>query len=106
MELQPDDGPRSSLGIGLGSDDVVGPRWEFAEGIGKLARNMSGDHRKKTGRLTERISKAAKLAGVQAGIRKVEGTTFSEIPMGKPLVSNDWTARTLETRRLLIAISS
>ncbi|RZS15151.1 hypothetical protein BHM03_00046991, partial [Ensete ventricosum] len=26
MKLQPDNGPRSSLGIGLGSDDTVGSR--------------------------------------------------------------------------------
>ncbi|RRT48058.1 hypothetical protein B296_00025143 [Ensete ventricosum] len=43
MKLQPDNGPRSSLGIGPGLDDVVGPRRKFArrftEGIGKLARN-------------------------------------------------------------------
>ncbi|RZS07411.1 hypothetical protein BHM03_00038244 [Ensete ventricosum] len=48
-------GPKSSLGIGLGSDDAVGSRWEFArrfvEGIGKLAGNMKGDHREKTGGL-------------------------------------------------------
>ncbi|RZR94894.1 hypothetical protein BHM03_00023666 [Ensete ventricosum] len=46
------DGPRSSLGIGSGLDDAVEPRREFArrfaEGIGKLARNTPGDHRKKT----------------------------------------------------------
>ncbi|RZS24893.1 hypothetical protein BHM03_00058029 [Ensete ventricosum] len=46
------DGPRSSLGIGPGSDDAVEPRREFArrfaEGIGKLAGNIPGDRRKKT----------------------------------------------------------
>ncbi|RWW73242.1 hypothetical protein BHE74_00018897, partial [Ensete ventricosum] len=35
----------------------------FAEGIGKLAENTVGDCRKKTGRLTARMSEAAKLAG-------------------------------------------
>ncbi|RWW10725.1 hypothetical protein GW17_00025719 [Ensete ventricosum] len=59
MELQPDDGPRSSLGIGPGSDDVVGPRREFVrrfvEGIRKLAGNMLGDHQK--------IPEASRLAG-------------------------------------------
>ncbi|RRT31951.1 hypothetical protein B296_00057457 [Ensete ventricosum] len=30
MKLQPDDGPRSSLGIGPGSDDAVGYRHKFA----------------------------------------------------------------------------
>ncbi|RRT39275.1 hypothetical protein B296_00018164 [Ensete ventricosum] len=48
--LQLDDGPRLSLGIGLGLDDVMGPRREsarrFAEGIGKLAGS--------TPRVTER----------------------------------------------------
>ncbi|RWV85495.1 hypothetical protein GW17_00052710 [Ensete ventricosum] len=52
MELQPDDGPRSSLSIGPGSDDAVEPRREFvrrfAERIRKLAGNTPGDHRKKT----------------------------------------------------------
>ncbi|RWV87436.1 hypothetical protein GW17_00050567 [Ensete ventricosum] len=65
MELQPDDGPRPSLGIGQGSDDVVEPRWEFArrfaEGIGKLARNMPGGHRKKTIGLTARMPEAVRL---------------------------------------------
>ncbi|RWW44719.1 hypothetical protein BHE74_00049498 [Ensete ventricosum] len=50
--LQLNDGPRSSLGIGPGLDDVVGPHREsarrFAEGIGKLAGSTPGDHRKKT----------------------------------------------------------
>ncbi|RWV95480.1 hypothetical protein GW17_00041891 [Ensete ventricosum] len=66
IELQPDDGPRSSLGIGPGSDDAVGPRQEFArrftEGIGKLARNTLGDHRKKTIGLTIKIPKVAGLS--------------------------------------------
>ncbi|RWV91074.1 hypothetical protein GW17_00046670 [Ensete ventricosum] len=51
MELQPDDGPRSSLSIGPGSDDAMGPRREFArrfaEGIGKLARSTLGNHRRR-----------------------------------------------------------
>ncbi|RWW45183.1 hypothetical protein BHE74_00048993, partial [Ensete ventricosum] len=67
IELQPDDGPRSSLGIGLGSDDAVGHRWEFtrrfAEGIGKLTGNTRGDHRKKTIGLVTRVSTTAKLVG-------------------------------------------
>ncbi|RWV84530.1 hypothetical protein GW17_00053749, partial [Ensete ventricosum] len=49
MKLQPDDGPRYSLGIGSSSDDVVGSRRKFArrfaEGIGKLAENAKGDQR-------------------------------------------------------------
>ncbi|RRT50916.1 hypothetical protein B296_00036810 [Ensete ventricosum] len=45
MKLQPNDGPRLSLGIGPGLDDVVEPRREFArrftKGIRKLVGNMS-----------------------------------------------------------------
>ncbi|RRT48855.1 hypothetical protein B296_00018542 [Ensete ventricosum] len=63
-------GPRSSLDIGPGLDDTVGPRWEFAkrivEGIRKLAGNMSGDHRKKTRRLAARMSEATGLVGVRS----------------------------------------
>ncbi|RRT31941.1 hypothetical protein B296_00050835 [Ensete ventricosum] len=64
----------------------------FVKGIGKLTGNMSGDHREKTKRLAVRMSKAVKLAGVQAGIRKVEGTTFAKIPMSKPPMSDGRTA--------------
>ncbi|RRT42114.1 hypothetical protein B296_00023087 [Ensete ventricosum] len=67
MELQPGDGPRSSLGIGSGSDDAVEPRREFArrfaKGIEKLAGNTLGDHRKKTIGLTIRMLEAAELGG-------------------------------------------
>ncbi|RZR73022.1 hypothetical protein BHM03_00019220 [Ensete ventricosum] len=49
MELQLDNEPRSSLGIGPSSDDEVISRREFArrfaEGIGKLTENTKGDHR-------------------------------------------------------------
>ncbi|RRT46358.1 hypothetical protein B296_00018122 [Ensete ventricosum] len=66
MKLQLDDGPRSSLGIRPGSDDVVGPCWEFArrfaEGIGKLAGNTSGDRQKKSERLAVRMPEAVGLA--------------------------------------------
>ncbi|RZS20550.1 hypothetical protein BHM03_00053079 [Ensete ventricosum] len=59
----------SSLSIGPGSDDTVGSRREFArrfaEGIGKLAGNTSGDHWKKTERLIARMPEAAGLAGVK-----------------------------------------
>ncbi|RZR90884.1 hypothetical protein BHM03_00018897 [Ensete ventricosum] len=41
------------------SNDEVGAHREFAEGIGKLARNMPRDHRRKTVRLTARMAKAA-----------------------------------------------
>ncbi|RWV93335.1 hypothetical protein GW17_00044217 [Ensete ventricosum] len=47
MELQLDNGRRSSLSIRPSLDDEVGSRREFAkrfaEGIGKLARNTKGD---------------------------------------------------------------
>ncbi|RWW40072.1 hypothetical protein BHE74_00054534 [Ensete ventricosum] len=75
MELQPDDGQRSSLGIGPGSDDAVGSRWEFArkftEGIGKLARNMLGDRRKKTIGLTARMLEDARLGGNNTSREKI-----------------------------------
>ncbi|RZR73155.1 hypothetical protein BHM03_00020927, partial [Ensete ventricosum] len=67
IKLQPDNRPRSGLGIGPGLDDEVGPRRKFvrrfAEGIEKLVGNTSGDHRKKTTRLTARIPEATRLAG-------------------------------------------
>ncbi|RWW44295.1 hypothetical protein BHE74_00049956, partial [Ensete ventricosum] len=47
--------PGSRLGIRLGSNDAIGPRWEFArrfaEGIEKLAKNILGDRWRKTMRL-------------------------------------------------------
>ncbi|RRT76846.1 hypothetical protein B296_00012004 [Ensete ventricosum] len=70
MELQLDDGPRSSLSIGPGFGRYSGISSKFArrftEGIGKLAGNTPGDHRKKTRRLTARIAKAVGLAGVKS----------------------------------------
>ncbi|RRT56692.1 hypothetical protein B296_00029066 [Ensete ventricosum] len=69
MKLQPDDGPRSSLSIGPGFRRCSGISPEFAmrfaEGIGKLARNMSGDCRKKNIGLTARMPEVAGLAGVK-----------------------------------------
>ncbi|RZR99596.1 hypothetical protein BHM03_00029175 [Ensete ventricosum] len=69
MELQPDDGPRLSLSIGPGSDDVVEPHRElarrFAERIGKLAGNTPGDHRKKTIGLTTRMLEVTRLGGIE-----------------------------------------
>ncbi|RZR77820.1 hypothetical protein BHM03_00003019 [Ensete ventricosum] len=71
IELQPNDGPRSSLDIGPGFDDVVRPRWEFArrfvEGIRKLTRNTLGHHRKKTIGPATRMPEAAELSGSLAG---------------------------------------
>ncbi|RZR77948.1 hypothetical protein BHM03_00003158 [Ensete ventricosum] len=67
MELQPYDGPRSSLSIGPGFGRCSGISPEFArrfvEGIRKLVGNMSGDCRKKTIGLVARMSEAAGLAG-------------------------------------------
>ncbi|RZR81358.1 hypothetical protein BHM03_00007556 [Ensete ventricosum] len=59
MKLQPDDGPRYSLGIGPSSDDVVGSRWKFAkrftEGIGKLAGNVKRDCQEEDRRTCRKI---------------------------------------------------
>ncbi|RWW46705.1 hypothetical protein BHE74_00047350, partial [Ensete ventricosum] len=44
---------------------MTGATERFAEGIGKLTVNTSGDRRKKTGRLAARMSEAAGLAGVE-----------------------------------------
>ncbi|RWV77823.1 hypothetical protein BHE74_00019565 [Ensete ventricosum] len=100
MKLQLDDGSRSSLGIGPGLDDLVGPRREFtmrfAEGIGKLTRNTPGDRRKKIERLTVRIPKATGLAGglvftqrrsvVDTGVPQEGGLRSERRPVGaKPL---------------------
>ncbi|RWW71814.1 hypothetical protein BHE74_00020414 [Ensete ventricosum] len=67
MKLQSDDVPRSSLGIGPGSNDTVGPHWEFAtrftKVIGKLAGNTPRDRRKKVRKLTTRMPEAAGLMG-------------------------------------------
>ncbi|RZS15303.1 hypothetical protein BHM03_00047139, partial [Ensete ventricosum] len=48
------------------SDNVVGARQEFAEGIGKLARKMPRNHRKKTVRLAGRLLEVAGLPGVRS----------------------------------------
>ncbi|RRT39486.1 hypothetical protein B296_00028386 [Ensete ventricosum] len=73
IELQPDDRPRSSLGIGPGLDDAMGPHQEFArrfaEGIGKFAGNTPGDRQKKTIGLIARMLEAVGLAGNIVEIR-------------------------------------
>ncbi|RWV78975.1 hypothetical protein GW17_00059964, partial [Ensete ventricosum] len=59
------------LGFGVviveGSEDAVGPRWEFArrftEGIEKLTGNMLENCQKKTIRLAARMPEAAGLVG-------------------------------------------
>ncbi|RRT49265.1 hypothetical protein B296_00020971 [Ensete ventricosum] len=67
MKLQSYDGPRSSLGIGprFGRCSGISSKFakRFVEGIGKLARNTLGDHRKKIGRLAARMSEVAGLVG-------------------------------------------
>ncbi|RWW18766.1 hypothetical protein BHE74_00051770 [Ensete ventricosum] len=74
----------------------MGPRREFirrfAKGIGKLAMNTPGDHRKKTGRLTMRILEATGLAGglvftqrrsiVDAGVPQEGGLGTGRRPVG------------------------
>ncbi|RWV99975.1 hypothetical protein GW17_00037088 [Ensete ventricosum] len=59
--------PGSSLGIRPGSDDTMGPRWEFVrrftEGIEKLARNTLGDCWRKIVRLTAVESGGCQIAG-------------------------------------------
>ncbi|RRT52950.1 hypothetical protein B296_00005743 [Ensete ventricosum] len=70
MDLQPDYGPRSSLGIGPSSDDAMGFRREFArrfsEGIKKLAGNTPGDHPEKIGRLAASMPETTGLAEVRS----------------------------------------
>ncbi|RWW08502.1 hypothetical protein BHE74_00004695 [Ensete ventricosum] len=60
MKLQPDDGPRYSLGIESSLDDAVGSRRKFArrfvKGIGKLAGNTKGDRRKEDRRTCRKIT--------------------------------------------------
>ncbi|RWV78822.1 hypothetical protein GW17_00060142 [Ensete ventricosum] len=68
MKLQPDDGPRSNLSIGPGSNDTVGFRREFArrftEGIGKLAGNKPEDYWEKTRSLATSMLEATGLVEV------------------------------------------
>ncbi|RWV85772.1 hypothetical protein GW17_00052411 [Ensete ventricosum] len=51
--LQPDDGPRSSLGIELGSDDVVGSHRSSLGDLPKGSGSSLGTHRKITVRRPE-----------------------------------------------------
>ncbi|RWW30558.1 hypothetical protein GW17_00004861 [Ensete ventricosum] len=93
MKLQPNNEPRSSLGIEPSSDDEVGSRQEFArrftEGIGKLAGNTKRDCWEK-----DRRTYHKNAGGYRIMQEKVEGTTFPENPVGKPPVSDGWTAHT------------
>ncbi|RRT37464.1 hypothetical protein B296_00009466 [Ensete ventricosum] len=69
-ELQPYDGPRSSLSIGLGFGRCSGISPEFTrrftEGIGKFAESMSEDRREKTRKLTASMPEATRLAEVRS----------------------------------------
>ncbi|RWW35805.1 hypothetical protein BHE74_00059223, partial [Ensete ventricosum] len=90
MELQPDDGPRSSLSIRPGFKRCNGISLKFTrrfvEGIGKLAGNTPRDHRKKTKRLAARMSEVAGLAGGQRVNHPYLGVRAVEPPksMGEP----------------------
>ncbi|RWV89887.1 hypothetical protein GW17_00047946 [Ensete ventricosum] len=94
MKLKSANEARLNLGIGSSSNDAVGFCREFArrfiEWIEKFTGNTLEDRRNKTGRLTVRILEATGLAGISEG---------------KPSVRDDWTARTLEIERLLVAVS-
>ncbi|RWV79696.1 hypothetical protein GW17_00059126, partial [Ensete ventricosum] len=60
IKLQPNDGPRYNLGIGLSSDDAVGSHRKFArrfaKGSGKLAGNAKGDCREEDQRTYRKIA--------------------------------------------------
>ncbi|RWW01204.1 hypothetical protein GW17_00035772 [Ensete ventricosum] len=72
MELQLDDGPRSSLGIGPGSDDVVGSRRRSLGDSPKGSGSSVGTRRKKTRRLIARMPKAAGLTGLLNSLRPAQ----------------------------------
>ncbi|RRT35643.1 hypothetical protein B296_00032622 [Ensete ventricosum] len=97
IELQPDDGPRSSLGIGPGSDDAMGPRQEFArrftEGIRKLAGNTLGDRRKKTIGLVARMSEATDFT-------RVGTTSYSPPSLCARVVRSYWRSFAAEIHRV------
>ncbi|RZR83812.1 hypothetical protein BHM03_00010539 [Ensete ventricosum] len=88
MKLQPDNGPRYSLGIWPSSNDAVGSHWKFArrfaEGIGKLARNMKGDRREEDRRTCR------KIAGGYRSMRECRWVNRSD---------GGWTTRTRDYRR-------
>ncbi|RWW04332.1 hypothetical protein GW17_00032451 [Ensete ventricosum] len=92
MELQTDDGPRSSLSImpKFRRCSEISSKFarRFTEGIGKLVGNIPGDRRKKTGRLIARMPEAAGLAGGRWVNRPYPGVRATEPPRsaGEPLV--------------------
>ncbi|RZR80297.1 hypothetical protein BHM03_00006298 [Ensete ventricosum] len=61
MKLQPDDGPRYNLSIEPSSDNAMRSRCKFTRrftrGIGKLAVNAKGDHRKEDQRTCRKITR-------------------------------------------------
>ncbi|RWW71694.1 hypothetical protein BHE74_00020546 [Ensete ventricosum] len=99
MELQPDDGPRSSLSIEPRFRRCSGISLEFvrrfAEGIGKLAGNMLGDCQKKTIGLVARILEVARLAGREPLFAKIS-IGFGLHP--KKIGSGHWCASRRRTR--------
>ncbi|RWW56482.1 hypothetical protein BHE74_00036803 [Ensete ventricosum] len=71
MSYKPDMDPGSSLSIGprFGQCDgsSSGVQLDFIEGIGKIARNMPGDRRRKTMRLAAGNAKGCRIMGVRSG---------------------------------------
>ncbi|RWW50606.1 hypothetical protein BHE74_00043115 [Ensete ventricosum] len=67
MKLQPDGGSRSSLGIELGSNNVVGHHCEFArrfaKGIGKLTGRSLEEDRKTRRKISGRFGLHLKKIG-------------------------------------------
>ncbi|RZS27701.1 hypothetical protein BHM03_00061223 [Ensete ventricosum] len=70
MSYKPDMDPGSSLSIGprFGQCDgsSSGVQLDFIEGIGKIARNMPGDRRRKTMRLAAGNAKGCRIMGVRS----------------------------------------
>ncbi|RWV89173.1 hypothetical protein GW17_00048696 [Ensete ventricosum] len=102
IELQLDNGPRSSLSNGSGFRRCSGISSKFArrftEGIGKLAGNTPGDHRKKIGRLATRMSEAAGLAGGRQVNRLYPGVRAAEPPRSAALASTSYSPPSLYAR--------
>ncbi|RRT43977.1 hypothetical protein B296_00045208 [Ensete ventricosum] len=100
MELQQDDGPRSSVGIGSGSDDAVRSRQSSLGDSSKGSGNSLGTRREIAGRRPENSVQECRRLPDWREIRKVEGTTFVKILVGKPSVSSECTATTQAFGRL------
>ncbi|RWW38569.1 hypothetical protein BHE74_00056193 [Ensete ventricosum] len=73
MSYRPDMDPRSSLGIGPRFGRCGGSslrvRYDFAESIGKITRNMSGDRWRKTMRFAAGNVGSCRIAGVRSLIK-------------------------------------